>query len=269
MRICAIVPTYDNPRTVRGVVERIRSHDLDVIVVDDGSGPDGRAACEQLQADGLATPVHLAKNKGKGGACKTGFVTAPDLGYSHALQVDADGQHDLDQIPTFVRAAIEHPDALVLAYPVYDQTAPRARRIARGITDFWVALEVGGRNKIRDAMIGFRVYPLRWLENLGRIGDRMGFDIEVVVRLVRRGCPTVNLPIKVRYLEQAEGGVSHFRPLRDNVGFALMHSRLCTVGCMQWLGQKLWPFGRKQKATDAEPTNPQPPTETPSGGTAR
>ena len=76
MRTCAIVPTYDNPRTVRNVVESIKAHGLDVIVINDGSGPDGRSVCEQMQTDGLATVVHLPQNKGKGGACKAGFAAA-------------------------------------------------------------------------------------------------------------------------------------------------------------------------------------------------
>src|SRR5690606_12120110 len=122
MRACAMVPTYDNPRTVRGVVESIRSHGLDVIVIDDGSGPAGRAVCEQLAEQGLATVVHLPQNKGKGGACKAGFERARELGFTHVLQIDADGQHDIGQIPTFLKAAADHPHALILGYPVYDQT---------------------------------------------------------------------------------------------------------------------------------------------------
>lgn len=249
MRACAIVPTYDNPRTVRGVAENIRARDIEVIVVDDGSGPDGRMVCEQIAADAIATVVHLDQNSGKGAACKTGFAKARELGFTHALQIDADGQHDVDQIPTFLDAARENPEALILAYPVYDETAPRARKFARWLTDFWVAIEVGGRHKIRDAMIGFRVYPLAALKRLPEIGNRMEFDIEIAVLLVRSGLDTVNLPIKVRYLAKEEGGISHFRPLRDNLRFAWMHSKLCTIGCMRWTMRKLWPFGRRTQTT--------------------
>jgi hypothetical protein len=136
-----------------------------------------------------------------------------------------------------------------LAYPVYDETAPRARKFARWLTDFWVAIEVGSRKKIRDAMIGFRVYPLAALERLPETGNRMEFDIEVAVLLVRSGVDTINLPIKVRYLNKEEGGISHFRPLRDNLRFAWMHSKLCTIGCMRWTKRKLWPFGRRTQTT--------------------
>ena len=248
MKLVALVPTFDNPRTVRGVVERIRAYGLDVIVVDDGSGPEGRAACAGIADDGLATVVHRPHNGGKGAACKDGFRKARELGYTHAFQIDADGQHDLDRIEAFADAAREHPNALVLGYPEYDGTAPRSRRIARGLTDFWVAVEVGGRGKIRDAMIGFRIYPLAAVAALEHVGDRMDFDIEVAVEIVRRGAPTVNLPVAVRYLSADEGGVSHFHPFRDNLRFAWMHSKLCTIGCMRWTFRKLWPFGRTRSA---------------------
>lgn len=245
-RICAIVPTYDNPRTVRGVVESLRTHGLEVIVVDDGSGPEGEQACRELADAGIATVVRLPQNGGKGAACKAGFQKARELEFTHVLQVDADGQHDQDQVPTFLKQCRAQPSALILGYPIYDGTAPRARKIARWITDFWVAVEVGGRKKIRDAMIGFRIYPLAAVSQLGPLGNRMEFDIEIAVQLVRRGCPTINLPVKVRYLEESEGGISHFRPLQDNLRFAWMHSKLCTVGCMRWTFRTLWPFGRRK-----------------------
>lgn len=242
MKVCAIVPTYDNPQTVGDVVARIASHDLPVVLVDDGSAEPGRTACARIADQSLATVVHLDRNLGKGAACKAGFAKAQELGFSHAFQIDADGQHDLDQIPTFVAAAQREPGALILGYPIYDQTAPLARKMARWLTDFWVAVEVGGRARICDAMIGFRVYPLEAIANLPDVGNGMEFDIEVAVQLVRSGCATRNLPIRVRYLDKVDGGVSHFRPLRDNLRFARLHSRLCTVACMQWTKRKLWPL---------------------------
>jgi len=249
MRACAIIPTYDNARTVRSVVEKVRTHGVDVILVDDGSGAEGQRACEQIGADGLATVIRLPQNSGKGAACQAGFIKARELGYSHALQVDADGQHDIDQVTTFLDTARQHPQALVLAYPVYDESAPKARKFGRWLTNFWVAVEVGGRDKIRDAMIGFRVYPLAALARLPALGNRMEFDIEVAVLLVRAGCSTINLPIKVRYLAEEDGGISHFRPLRDNLRFGWMHCRLCTIGCMSWTMRKLWPFGKRPQTT--------------------
>lgn len=225
VRICGVIPTYDNPATVRGVVERLRVHVPDVVVVDDGSGPEGRAAVEALGREGLAHVIHRARNGGKGAAVKTGLREARERGFTHALQVDADGQHDLDDVPRFLETAREHPEALILGQPVFDDTAPRSRRVGRRITAFWVRLETGG-DVIGDAMCGFRVYPVEPALAAGTRGDAMDFDPEVAVRLVWAGLAVINLPTRVRYLERDEGGVSHFRMFRDNLAIAWMHSRL-------------------------------------------
>ncbi|MCA8949404.1 MAG: glycosyltransferase family 2 protein [Planctomycetes bacterium] len=227
-RWCAVVPTFDNPRTVRDVVETVRSYDLEVVLVDDGSGNAGQAACEEIGALRLAHVRRLAHNRGKGAAVQAGFAAARELAFTHVLQVDADGQHDLTRIPAFLAASRTDPTALVIGYPEYDETAPRVRQAARRITDFWVDVEVG-KGRIRDAMVGFRVYPLDAVARLPRLGVGMDFDIEIAVRLVLAGVPTINLPVKVRYLTAAEGGVSHFRPLVDNLRFAWLHTRLCTA----------------------------------------
>lgn len=231
-RPIALVPTFDNPRTVRGVVENLRPHLADVLVVDDGSGPDGRAACEALARDGLATVHRLERNGGKGAAVKAGFALAARRGFTHAFQVDADGQHDLACLPEFLRTAESRPDALILGYPVYDESAPRTRLVARRVTKFWVDVEVG-REVVRDAMIGCRVYPIDAALRADARGNRMEFDVEIVVRMARAGVPVVNLPVHVRYLTEAEGGISHFRPVRDILRLSWMHSRICTRLSMQ------------------------------------
>jgi polyprenyl-phospho-N-acetylgalactosaminyl synthase len=234
LRVCFLIPTYNNPITVKQVSLEARKYLLDVLVIDDGSSPPGRAACEELQSSGLATVHHRPANGGKGAAVKSGFEVARSLGYTHVLQVDADGQHDLAAVPAFLSAMRSNPSALIMGYPVYDASAPLVRRIARKFTDFWVAVEAG-RGVIRDAMVGFRVYPLAPLKALKVAGNRMDFDIEVAIRLVWEGVPVINLPVSVRYLAAAEGGVSHFRPLGDNLRFSWLHSRLCTVKCMRWV----------------------------------
>lgn len=237
-RLCAVVPTYDNPRTVRDVVTRLREHVADVFVVDDGSGPEGRAACERLQRDGLAQVLHHAHNRGKGAAVKTGLAAAAARGFTHVFQVDADGQHDLASAPAFVAAARARPDALVLGYPIYDDTAPNARKTARKVTKFWVDVETG-KGTITDALIGCRVYPVAAALASGTRGNRMDFDVEIAVRMARRGVPVVNLPVRVRYLTADEGGISHFRPVRDIVALSWMHSRICTGISVRWTLRRL------------------------------
>ncbi len=233
-RIAAVVPTLDNPRTVRGVVETLRRHFDCVIVVDDGSGPEGRAACDALAAAGLAVVERHPRNRGKGAAVKTGFAAAHARGFTHVFQVDADGQHDLACVPEFVAAARARPDALVLGHPIYDTTAPRTRRTARKVTQFWVDVETG-RGTITDALIGCRVYPLAAARASGTRGERMDFDVEIAVRMARAGVAIVNLPVRVRYLSAAEGGISHFQPVRDILRLSWMHSRLCTGISVRWV----------------------------------
>ena len=221
-RPCAVIPTYDNPTTLRAVVEAVRVH-LPVIVVDDGSGSEGRALVDALGREGLAHVHHRARNGGKGAAVTTGFELARELGYTHALQVDADGQHELRDLPGFLAASRERPDALILGAPIYDASAPKGRLIGRQITRFWTNIETFGR-VIDDPMCGFRVYPVAPACSIApRCGPRMDFDIEVAVRLVWAGLPVVNLPTRVRY---PEGGVSHFHMVRDNARISWMHSKL-------------------------------------------
>lgn len=236
--ICAVVPTYQNPQTIRAVTEAIRAHGLEVIVVDDGSDAPGRDACAALAREGSAQVEHLPVNRGKGGAVKRGFELAHARGFSHVFQIDADGQHDLERIPAFVEAARARPEAMVLGMPEYDASAPRVRRIARGFSQFWVGLSAGFRTKIGDAMIGFRVYPLAEALAARARTDGMDFDVELVVLLARAGVPAVNLTVGIRYLSEEEGGVSHFRLVRDNVKMSVLHSRLCTSAMFRWFGRR-------------------------------
>jgi glycosyltransferase involved in cell wall biosynthesis len=233
---CAIVPTYNNPRTVRRVVERLRERLADVIVVDDGGDAEAREVVDGIGRDQLAHVVHREVNGGKGAAVKTGFEVARELGYTHALQVDADGQHNLDDVPTFLEAARQRPGAVVLGYPIFDETVPKGRLAGRQLTIFCTRIETGGR-QIVDPMCGFRVYPLASVAGL-RCGDRMDFDIEIAVKLVWRGVPVLNLPTKVRYVSAAEGGISHFRMFEDNVKISWAHTRLIFVAVLRLLS---WP----------------------------
>lgn len=222
---CILVPTYDNPDTIRRVVEEACRHLAAVIVVDDGSAAPGREAAAALAAAKLAHVHRREENGGKGAAVKAGFRVARTLGYTHALQVDADGQHRLDDIPRFLDAARAQPEALILGAPAFDRSAPRGRIIGRQITRFWTNVETGGR-VIQDPMCGFRVYPLDAAIAAGASGDAMDFDPEIAVRMFWRGTPVVNLSTKVRYVSRQEGGVSHFRFFRDNVLISWMHTRL-------------------------------------------
>ena len=225
-RPCILIPTYNNPATLRGVVERARADCPDIVVIDDHSADEGRRAVAALTAEGLAQGRRLPENRGKGGAVKAGFEFARELGFTHALQVDADGQHCFEDIPRFLAAARAHPEALVLGAPVFDETAPKSRLRGRQISIFWTTLETGFRRIIDDPCCGFRVYPLAPAIAAGARTDRMEFDPEIAVRMAWAGVPVLNLPTRVRYLTAEEGGVSHFRPFHDNALMSWMHTRM-------------------------------------------
>ena len=225
VRVCAVIPTFDNPMTIARVVGDVGRHVCEVLVVDDGSGEEGRRAVEELARRGAARVVRRDTNGGKGAAVKTGLRAARDLGFSHALQIDADGQHDPADIPEFLARSAAQPEAAVFGHPVFDASTPRGRRAAHGFTNFWTRIETAGA-AIVDPQCGFRVYPVARALEVEPRADRMDFDIEIAVRLAWAGTAIVNVPTRVRYLPRAEGGVSHFRPVRDNLAITSMHIRL-------------------------------------------
>ncbi|MDR0564480.1 MAG: glycosyltransferase family 2 protein [Azoarcus sp.] len=226
----AIVPVYNHGETVGDVVATLRGYGLPVILVDDGSDARTAKTLEKVAAEKSAFGpgiklVRLPKNRGKGAAVMTGFRAARLWGATHALQVDADGQHGLEVVPRFLEASKNNPDAVISGYPLYDVTVPRARLYGRYFTHLWVWINTLS-TRIKDTMCGFRLYPLAAVMAIQPALShalRMEFDTEIAVRLDWAGVPFINLPIAVRY---PPGGRSHFRVLRDNVRIAAMHARL-------------------------------------------
>jgi polyprenyl-phospho-N-acetylgalactosaminyl synthase len=235
MRLCAVIPTYDNARTLEAVVGGVREHVEDVIIVDDGSGPETQAVVASMKERGLADAVHRPENGGKGAAVKTGLARAAERGFTHALQIDADGQHAASDIPRFLTASRSDPGALVLGQPVFDGSAPVGRRIARWISVFFCAVEILSF-RIGDPLCGFRVYPVRAALDAGARGDAMDFDPEIAVRLARAGMRVLHVRTGVRYVPTREGGVSHYRLWRDTLLISWMHTRMCLSGILWLLG---------------------------------
>lgn len=224
-RLCAVIPVYNHGATVRAVVLRLNGLGLPCVLVDDGSAPACAAELDALAAEGAASLVRRARNGGKGCAVQDGLRAAAALGYTHALQVDADGQHALEDVPALAQYSRRRPDALVGGAPVYGADAPRGRVYGRWLTRVWVWINTLS-TAIPDAMCGFRIYPLGpTLALLDRCnpGHRMDFDIAILVRLHWRGVPMVWHATRVRY---PEGGISHFQGLRDNARISRMHARL-------------------------------------------
>lgn len=224
---CVVIPVYNHEHAIGAVTQAVLATGLPCILVDDGS----TAACAQvLDQLAAASPgqidlVRHAVNQGKGGAVLTGIRHAAEAGYTHVLQIDADGQHCVADIPRFIEQAAANPDAVIVGYPVYDESVPAVRFYGRYLTHVWVWINTLSL-KIKDSMCGFRVYPVAPVLALARrhkIGARMDFDTDVIVRLCWDGIDVVNVGTRVGY---PTDGVSHFRMLRDNVLISRMHATL-------------------------------------------
>jgi glycosyltransferase involved in cell wall biosynthesis len=208
-----------------------------VWVVVDGSTDESEAP---VRAAAAADPglrvLALPRNSGKGAAVLHGLRAAADAGFTHALIMDADGQHPAERIPAFMEASRARPEAMILGVPVFGAEAPALRVRGRRVSNWWARLETPGAG-IGDSLFGFRVYPiaplLRVMERR-RSMRRFDFDPEAAVRLAWAGVPAVNLPAPVRYLSRDEGGVSHFRYGRDNALLAFMHARLVLGALPRW-----------------------------------
>ena len=195
-------------------------------MIDDGSNAECCQVMERLERDNSNMRMHAHPvNRGKGAAIKTGITIAQKAGFSHALQIDADAQHDLNDVPLFIESMNKYPDALIAGYPRYDETIPRHRYFGRYATHVWVWINTLSMS-IKDSMCGFRIYPLPLsyqLINREKPGDRMEYDIEFIVRWYWTGQPLVQIPTKVIYPEH---GSSHFRLVYDNYLIFRMHARL-------------------------------------------
>jgi glycosyltransferase involved in cell wall biosynthesis len=240
VKLCLLVPHYDHVAQFRRLLPALLGIDLPIVIVDDASPADVFAELQALlnDAGGDITLVRHEQNEGKGGAVTTGLVTALEAGYTHALQIDADGQHDVAYIDELRALSEQFPDAIVCGEPVFDETISKLRYYGRYLTHGLVWLETLSTG-IRDAMCGFRVYPTEPLVTLIKKkapGRRMAFDTEILVRASWAGIPIRYTPVEVRY---PEGGASHFHYLRDNAIISWMHTRLI-LGMILRLPMLLW-----------------------------
>ena len=219
VRACLIVPVYNHGDQLATMVERVTAYPLPCVLINDGSNATTVAQLEAIRAQHPDVAIlHHARNMGKGAACMTGLRHAWTHGFTHAVQIDADGQHDLDDLPTFLAAATAEPQALIMGTPRFDASVPAIRYYGRYVTHALVWLECLS-TALRDTLCGYRVYPLEaTIALLDRTspGRRMDFDPEIAVRLYWAGVRPVYNP----------ASPSHFRMVRDNLRLSWMHTRL-------------------------------------------
>jgi len=243
-----VIPSYDTGPTVYQTVRAARAAWQPVYVVVDGSRDGTGAGLQAMAADDPGLRVWLLPhNQGKGAAVLHGLQQAHAAGFSHALTMDADGQHAPASIVEFMHASMQRRDAMILGRPVFDASAPLLRVRGRRVSNWWTNLETLGAG-VDDSLFGFRVYPIaellavmqrqRWMR-------RFDFDTEAVVRLAWRGVKPINRDAPVRYLSAEEGGVSHFRYVRDNALLTWMHTRLM-IGFVLRLPMLIWRRARQR-----------------------
>ena len=244
-----LIPSYNPGNLIISTVQEALAYWQPVWVVSDGS-TDGSTKILQKMSE---TNPHLKVfvlpfNQGKGAAVMEGLRQAKKEGFTHALTMDADGQHPATLIPHFMQISTQNPGAMILGKPVFDDSAPQIRVQGRKISNFLANLDTLWMG-IGDCLYGFRVYPvapLRSIMQKHRFMRRFDFDIEAVVRLCWGNIRPINVDAPVKYLNAQEGGVSHFNYWRDNTLLTGMHIRLIAE-CILRLPLLLWRKYRQLK----------------------
>ena len=237
---CILIPHYRHDAELARYLPRLAKAGLPALVVDDGSDIGTRARLRSLvAAHPWVSLFERERNGGKGAAMVDGLRELASRGFTHAISVDADGQHDPDDVGRVLQASRREPGAAFSGRPVFGPDIPKSRLHGRRITNALANFEAGARARIDDAMCGFRVYPLAAILPLCELAGgrrRMEFDIEILVRAVWAGLPLKFFPTHVVY---PEGGRSHFRLVRDNVRLTGMHVALLAGGLLRRL-QRVW-----------------------------
>lgn len=247
-----LVPFYNHPQNIKALIAALKTYELPVVVVDDGSDEASKQILAELERTEGILLLTREQNGGKGIAMKDGFKFALERGFSHVLQIDADFQHDAALIGEFLRESEAHPQSIVCANPIYGDDAPKSRVHGRKITNFWVAINTLSLG-VKDAMCGFRVYPLEQLKKAAAKSktNRMEFDIEILVNAARQGVDMRWIDTYVRY---EKGGVSHFKMVRDNALISLMHAK-CFFSLPKFMLSKIW---RASRVNLSEKTHDEP-----------
>lgn len=228
MKYGFLIPVYNHGRPAYSEVLSLLTYKLPIILIDDASNQENKEwLAKTKQLSDLVTLVTLEKNLGKGGAVYNGFIKAHEIGLTHVLQLDADGQHDINRIPKFLEISKSNPKCAVVGYPEFDSSAPKSRSQGRGVANFFVHFVTMNKKTIKDSMCGFRVYPVEETYKLlshGHWDYRMGFDIEILVRLYWKKVNMISESVKVIY---PDNGSSNFHMIKDNARISLVFTKLC------------------------------------------
>ena len=233
LKVCVIVPTYNNQKTLKRVLDSVLLYTSNIIVVNDGSTdetPNILAGFPQL------IKIHLAKNSGKGIALRTGFEKAKELNYNYAITIDSDGQHFASDIPKFIQSLEDEKETLLIgSRNMMQEGVPKKSSFGNKFSNFWFWFETGIR--LEDTQSGYRLYPLRLIPKR-YYTSKFEFEIEVIVRSAWKGIAVKNIPIQVLY-DQSER-VSHFRPFKDFTRISILNTILVIIEIIYILPRDLF-----------------------------
>lgn len=252
MQYCAIIPTYNNPKTICDVAKSALQFVERVYIVDDGSTDETKSILSEL-SDETQNPASsgikiltLPVNSGKGKALTIGFAAAYADGYDYAVTLDADGQHFADDIPALIAKASSELPTLVCGVRniTTQENMPSKNTFANKFSNFWFKVETG--REIPDTQCGFRVYPLKEITKRHIFSSRYEAELEMLVRLCWADVDIQTSPIKVYYAPEGER-VTHFRPFADFSRISVMNTVLCTGALLYYWPKKMlrYVFGRK------------------------
>lgn len=241
-KVCVVVPTYNNGSTIVDVLRRVAALTEHIVVVVDGCTDNTREQLQQL-ADCRLQVVDCEENRGKGYALLMGFKHAINRGYEYAITIDSDGQHFPEDIPQFIEAMVEHPEAMIVgARNLQQENMPGGNTFANRFSNFWFAVQTGLR--LPDTQTGYRLYPLSRLSGVHLITARYEAELELLVFAAWAGVELVSVPVRVYYPPQGER-VTHFRPLADFGRISLLNVAFCIVAVFYGWPRALWRKLRK------------------------
>lgn len=222
-KIAIVVPTYNNAGTLASVLNDLLLVTDQIIVVNDGSSD----STSEILTDFSITAISYERNRGKGFAIRTGFKRAVELGFDYVITIDSDGQHFASDIPQFVEALPNHPNAIIIGARNMDQSSvPGKSSFGNRFSNFWFWFETG--KTMPDTQSGFRLYPIKTLKSMTFVTRKYEFEIEVLVRAAWSGVEVVSVPVKVFYADKAVR-VSHFRPFTDFARISVLNTVLVTI----------------------------------------
>jgi len=228
LHCCVIIPTYNNDRFIRSVIESTLCYTEDIIVVNDGSTDGTDMILRNMPVEVLSFP----KNRGKGFALRAGFRLAKERGFRYAITLDSDGQHDPADIPRFLEKLREYPGSLIVGARNMDQEGiPSKSSFGHRFSNFWYHLETG--IALPDTQSGFRLYPLEALGKMKFFSRRYEFEIEILVRAAWKGIPVLHVPVSVDYKPEGER-ITHFRPFIDFSRVSILNTILVPLALLYY-----------------------------------